>query len=898
MPSLSTGLLQKATRKAILYLFKDNSTLRNEFFGEESLAVILSRICGVEIDVDTVSKAFAAGGETMYSLQLKDMNIGHDAEHVLFVYKAHRLANDDYFTAVGWFDSIDDAEATDPVIRRSVRTRVTDISLDKDALAELKKQLEKDSAKKAKAKAKHTNKRPPPSTSLEEPQRTIQKTASGAVEPETSAAAPTPESSTNTPEPAATAATATPESNECTVTFSMNGMQGKMTIKVGSSMHKILLENCVQDGREEEVSIEEGGSGMFIPAVPNSAELDDEMEVDETDLDIPIQQSENERKTYTIGCRDVTIGGATIHNVPNTHEVVQSNHLSMWKKKAEAKDRLVKLFMKGKKERGKTVLSPRYLQFLATVNLQNSGGSDKGTVTLLAAMALVLIRSMGISEEEISNESIAKGCPCESTIAEYEYHAATSLVAMKTRQINRSGIRTLSLTTDGGHRNKLDHMVKMVHYYREDDEGNPSVGHFTIDVDTCGKSADKIAKAIKRSTTPILTLLSDDIKIFSQTGDSGGGGAVQTIFPKLIDVGVLDEFAKFIKCVMHALSKPFELSCTKAFGGQGLGKSTVFQLAFSVITFYRKIIEQGGLNLVDRYSDKFLEIFEGNEEWAQEGLKIFPQAMNMFEKKIDDDDYDTLKEFTQSLRNLQLPVMTRWKTVPKALKFLVDNWVPTYFMCVAVTQLEGSKSALYQICCDILSLMTLRPEVGESEAATDADTTEDNGSALDENTEVAADAPAASPATAPAPAADAPVLQKGDTLILLSQALFLVGFSEYHFTPWFDSAMQADPEFGSDSHGHKTRLFVQQSYLMTKELEEMMCDDKWKELSVFGPFITSLDGLPSLGDVKKGGLEFINKAVNVFFREYKISFFKHITEHWTSRMIACYIIGGDPRLAR
>ena len=87
---------------------------------------------------------------------------------------------------------------------------------------------------------------------------------------------------------------------------------------------------------------------------------------------------------------------------------------------------------------------------------------------------------------------------------------------------------------------------------------------------------------------------------------------------------------------MHALSKPFELACTKAFGWQGLGKSTVFQLAFSVITFYRKIIEQGGLNLVDCYSDKVLEIFEGNEEWAQEGLKMFPQAMNMFEKKIDD----------------------------------------------------------------------------------------------------------------------------------------------------------------------------------------------------------------------------------------------------------------------
>jgi len=175
---------------------------------------------------------------------------------------------------------------------------------------------------------------------------------------------------------------------------------------------------------------------------------------------------------------------------------------------------------------------------------------------------------------------------------------------------------------------------------------------------------------------------------------------------------------------------------------------------------------------------------------------------------------------------------------------------------------------------------------------------------VDENIEVAADAPAtspaadASPATAPAPAADAPVLQKGDTPILLSQALFVVGFSEYYFTPWFDLAMQADPEFGSNRHGHKTRLFVQQSYLMTKELEEMMCGDKWKELSVFRPFITSLDGLPSLSDVKKGGLEFINKAVDVFFREYKTNFFKHIVEHWTSQMIAPYIIGGDPRLAR
>lgn len=32
----------------------------------------------------------------------------------------------------------------------------------------------------------------------------------------------------------------------------------------------------------------------------------------------------------------------------------------------------------------------------------------------------------------------------------------------------------------------------------------------------------------------------------------------------------------------------------------------------------------------------------------------------------------------------------------------------------------------------------------------------------------------------------------------------------------------------------------------------MMAGDKWKELPEFSDYIASLDGLPSLGDVKKG----------------------------------------------
>mmetsp|Transcript_30144 Transcript_30144/g.51274 ORF Transcript_30144/g.51274 Transcript_30144/m.51274 type:complete len:133 (-) Transcript_30144:3371-3769(-) len=119
MPSLSTGALQKATRKAIVSLFNDNSTLQNQFFTDQALSIILSEKCGVDIDADTVAKAFAAGGESRYSLQLKDMSIGHEGESVLFVYKAHRLLGGPYITAIGWFDSVKAAEAINPFVGRS-----------------------------------------------------------------------------------------------------------------------------------------------------------------------------------------------------------------------------------------------------------------------------------------------------------------------------------------------------------------------------------------------------------------------------------------------------------------------------------------------------------------------------------------------------------------------------------------------------------------------------------------------------------------------------------------------------------------------------------------------------------------------------------------------------------
>ena len=90
---------------------------------------------------------------------------------------------------------------------------------------------------------------------------------------------------------------------------------------------------------------------------------------------------------------------------------------------------------------------------------------------------------------------------------------------------------------------------------------------FCIVVDTCGGSAEEICQAIMKSIdrvkacVPSLKIVSITgkkwidrvkefvpcLKIVSITGDSGGGGKVQGIFDRLVELGVIDdEWGRFI----------------------------------------------------------------------------------------------------------------------------------------------------------------------------------------------------------------------------------------------------------------------------------------------------------------------------------------------------------------
>jgi len=111
-------------------------------------------------------------------------------------------------------------------------------------------------------------------------------------------------------------------------------------------------------------------------------------------------------------------------------------------------------------------------------------------------------------------------------------------------------------------------------------------------------------------------------------------------------------------------------------------------------------------------------------------------------------------------------------------------------------------------------------------------------------------------------------------------------------------AMQSDPKFGTDSHGHLSRLLVERCYVMMDERRTMMADNAWQSYPEFRSYMNGREGLPLLGNIDAGGREFMDAAATAFFDIFLSSMVKHVEEQWTSEMLLPYIIGGSPELAK
>ena len=153
------------------------------------------------------------------------------------------------------------------------------------------------------------------------------------------------------------------------------------------------------------------------------------------------------------------------------------------------------------------------------------------------------------------------------------------------------------------------------------------------------------------------------------------------------------EWARFINCLLHALNKCLEQACKAAFGEQGLGQNTCFQMIYNAVAMIKRIKKDGGNKLLDKYLDLVAKGVYEKEEWMEESMKNFPQQCEQLINNIELNGLDEIiEEMTATFRSIQDPVWTRWKTIILGARFVIKNNVILYWLAVAIKQTVPSKS--------------------------------------------------------------------------------------------------------------------------------------------------------------------------------------------------------------
>ena len=242
-------------------------------------------------------------------------------------------------------------------------------------------------------------------------------------------------------------------------------------------------------------------------------------------------------------------------------------------------------------------------------------------------------------------------------------------------------------------------------------------------------------------------------------------------------------------------SKCLERAINTSMGKQGLGMNTCIQLLYAAMNMFRSIIKEGGLKLYDRYHQIVIEMVMNNGNLQAELEGVAKQGLDEFWTFMNSDKYEEVTEMlVEGMRNLQLPVFTRWQTVIPAMGLMLKHEVLIYCMAVAITQDRAAGKYLHLCACEVISLMSLRAKPVSSAEET---------SQLDRPLNV-----------------DDDRLKPGESSQLMTQIRFIHGFAKAVYSNHFTMACQADPEFGLP--GYISRLCVERCYLLKSEILELM----------------------------------------------------------------------------
>ena len=213
----------------------------------------------------------------------------------------------------------------------------------------------------------------------------------------------------------------------------------------------------------------------------------------------------------------------------------------------------------------------------------------------------------------------------------------------------------------------------------------------------------------------ILTALTgEEVKIDVVTGDSGGGAAIHNLFEELKKIDVMDILGKMLACDMHNFVKPLEVACVDAWGRQGIGHKTPFQMIWLFVKIIKTIRKDVGRKGLSEMWGSVIEKMRNDRLWQSVARNDFPQAFEKFMSKLDElEEVDPDAAFKMSYEapaNIQDPVFSRWGTVLAATSVFVEHWAVIYFFVLTIKDDKKSDSYLWQMACALLSLMNNRDD--------------------------------------------------------------------------------------------------------------------------------------------------------------------------------------------
>ena len=267
---------------------------------------------------------------------------------------------------------------------------------------------------------------------------------------------------------------------------------------------------------------------------------------------------------------------------------------------------------------------------------------------LIPGVILMLCNEIGLT---INSERLSKGCPSCAMIVECERRFSVECFLGACQNMINDNTECLHMLVDAGNKLGLEHLAKVVSWASRDADGNRIVRHFCLDGDVSGKRAQDVAAAIVRSIKLLWEVVPSKPKLIGITADSGGGGAAEGIFNILKDSEVMDsDWARFVRCLMHALNIMLQKAMDTTMGSQGLKKTTCVQLAFICIRLYEAIKGVGGIELVDEYWKVASADLIGNDQLKKEVKDRIPYAYKdlnniaEFRAAVESIDCDELEE--------------------------------------------------------------------------------------------------------------------------------------------------------------------------------------------------------------------------------------------------------------